>query len=195
MLFKKIAIAVIFILALMWIVGSSLLYIDSTKELSVHASSSSSTSTTTATTTEEYLDSGVLQPLASSQNTDTATSSTYAPTLIALSATSSTQAVEKNIPVTLVVDGARFTHQLTLGASVATLLDVAQEAGELSYDGKNYRGLGMLVTAINGKQNNADKNDMYWIYSVNGKKATVGVSQYILSPNDSISWNYEPNSY
>lgn len=61
-----------------------------------------------------------------------------------------------------------------------------------TFSGKEYSGLGFFVEEINGVKNNTQEG-RYWIYYINGKKAQVGISSYILKPNDIIMWKYEPD--
>jgi hypothetical protein len=55
---------------------------------------------------------------------------------------------------------------------------------------KNYPGMGYFVEEINGVKNNPTANT-YWFMYVNDQSAQVGASQYILKPNDIITWKYE----
>jgi imidazole glycerol phosphate synthase subunit HisF len=99
------------------------------------------------------------------------------------------------ITVTLSLAEKTYQHRLPEGASVESLMDAAQGAGEISYAAKRYSGLGMLVTSIDGKENDADGSDMYWILSVNGKKTTTGASTYLFRDGDVVTWTYEKNEY
>lgn len=66
-----------------------------------------------------------------------------------------------------------------------------EKTSDLSFQTRNYGGnLGHFITAIQGKKNN-DEPGKYWIYYINDKKATVGISTYILQPHDIIEWKYE----
>lgn len=60
--------------------------------------------------------------------------------------------------------------------------------GEFSFHYKEYPGMGAFVNEINGIKG---KSGAYWIYYVNGKEASVGVSSYILKEGDSILWKQE----
>ncbi len=53
---------------------------------------------------------------------------------------------------------------------------------------KEYPRMGAFVNEINGIKG---KSGAYWIYYVNGKEASVGVSSYILKEGDSILWKQE----
>ena len=58
------------------------------------------------------------------------------------------------------------------------------------FTAKEFSGMGYFVDEINGVKNNNQTGE-YWIYYVNNKSATVGISQYILKPGDKIEWKYE----
>jgi hypothetical protein len=59
------------------------------------------------------------------------------------------------------------------------------------YESIEYGGdLGTFVQSINGiAENNREK--MYWILYINGKKSNKGISTLKLKPDDIIMWNYE----
>jgi len=56
------------------------------------------------------------------------------------------------------------------------------------FKAKEYPGMGYLVEEINGIKGAGGK---YWTLYVNGKYATVGVSQYKPNDGDVIDWRYE----
>jgi hypothetical protein len=60
-----------------------------------------------------------------------------------------------------------------------------KNANNFSFNYKNYPSLGIFINEINGQKAGSGK---YWIYSVNGKEATTGVSNYILKEGDIINW-------
>ena len=109
------------------------------------------------------------------------------------SATSSMEATSKRdlISVQFVVEHATTTFSITKDSMVLDLMIAASSSKAATFISKEYSGLGSLITSINGKTSDKDHNDLYWIYSVNGKKATVGVSQYVLHEGDVVSWSYE----
>lgn len=53
-----------------------------------------------------------------------------------------------------------------------------------------FSGLGYFVDEIDGIKTDKSQGK-YWIYYLNGKPAQLGISQYILKKNDSITWKYE----
>lgn len=78
------------------------------------------------------------------------------------------------------------------GANVYDLMLQAAQAGQFTLKEKNFGGsLGYLIETINGVASSPTKK-MFWIYYINGKKATLGISQYRLQPFDFIMWKYEP---
>lgn len=109
-------------------------------------------------------------------------------------ASTTTKEDSRSMGVTLVIDGHKSIYALPEHSTAFALMDAATREGDLRFTFKEYSGLGALILSINGKKSNQAGNDMYWIYSVNGKKATVGVSQYVLHDGDQVSWSYEPST-
>jgi len=60
----------------------------------------------------------------------------------------------------------------------------------LTYDAAEHGSLGAFISAIGGIKNDY-KEHMFWIYYVNGQKAHIGISNYILNNDDIITWQYE----
>lgn len=60
-----------------------------------------------------------------------------------------------------------------------------KNANNFSFNYKNYPSLGIFIDEINGQKAGSGK---YWIYSVNGEEATVGISNFILKDGDIINW-------
>lgn len=56
------------------------------------------------------------------------------------------------------------------------------------FHSKNYSSLGNFIDEINGVKGTPGR---YWIYYINNKKATVGVSKYFVKNGDIISWKQE----
>ncbi len=75
-------------------------------------------------------------------------------------------------------------------STVYDLMNTLKQRGNIDFKGQTSTGLGFFVEEINGIKNNT-ANNTYWIYYINGKMAGVGISNYILKPNDIISWKYE----
>lgn len=95
------------------------------------------------------------------------------------------------ISASLVINGKIYSLLLPENSSAYDLMLFARKAHGISFGGKEYSGLGFFIDEINGVKNNQGGNKKFWIYSVNGKKADVGVSQYRVKKGDIISWSYE----
>ncbi len=81
------------------------------------------------------------------------------------------------------------TTKIKEESTVLDLMKKLKEKERLTFESKNFgSGLGEYIESINGKKS-TDKE--FWIYYINNKKATVGVSTYKLQPNDIITWKYE----
>lgn len=57
-----------------------------------------------------------------------------------------------------------------------------------SFTTKNFPGLGQFVESINGAPNESRK---YWMYYINGKQGSIGVSNYIVEAGDIVEWKRE----
>lgn len=104
----------------------------------------------------------------------------------------STSSKTNEIKVTFVVslDDKKTSYNLSLG-SEKNIFDAMNELAFSSYfkfSGKNFSGMGFFVDEINGTKNSLTKN---WVYYINGKYATVGISGYYLKNGDIIEWKYE----
>jgi hypothetical protein len=60
--------------------------------------------------------------------------------------------------------------------------------GDFSFKYNEYPSMGIFVYEINGMK---ETRGSYWLYYVNDKEASVGVSSYILKEGDSILWKQE----
>jgi len=81
------------------------------------------------------------------------------------------------------------------GATVYDVMNIIQDSEEnkenknnFSFASKEYPGLGIFIDEINGIKGVPGK---YWIYYINDKEASVGISKYILKDGDIISWKQE----
>ncbi len=75
-------------------------------------------------------------------------------------------------------------------STVYDLMSALEQKGKIDFKGSVSAGLGFFVDEINGQKNSPSNNE-FWIYYINNKAAQVGVSNYILKPNDIINWKYE----
>lgn len=82
---------------------------------------------------------------------------------------------------------------LPSGSSVYDLMNLALKSTQFRFEGKKFPGMGFFVDEINGIKQDA-RRGKYWIYYINDKEAQVGVSTYIIKPNDVISWKYEASN-
>ncbi|MFC1598252.1 DUF4430 domain-containing protein [Patescibacteria group bacterium] len=82
-----------------------------------------------------------------------------------------------------------YAVDINTGATVEQLMKNAQQHG-FTYATKGFGKMGLYVTAVNGREED-DAAGMYWIYYVNGQRATMGITAQTLSKGDIIKWNYE----
>lgn len=96
----------------------------------------------------------------------------------------------KNIKVTLNVLDKTYNVNIKEGETVYDAMTNIQNVKEnnFSFKSKEYPSLGIFINEINGIKGGSGK---YWIYYVNDKKASVGVSNYVLKSGDIISWKQE----
>lgn len=98
------------------------------------------------------------------------------------------------IPAVLQVEQESFWAEIPEGSTAYDLMVLVSKQSDFTFHGRNFPGLGFFVDEIQEKKEN-QKEGIHWIYSINGKVAIVGVSSYIIQPNDVISWNYENSDY
>ncbi|MBT7928728.1 DUF4430 domain-containing protein [Candidatus Peregrinibacteria bacterium] len=99
--------------------------------------------------------------------------------------------INADIPVSFTVPHISYNTDTFVSekTSVYDLMNILPDS-EFQFSGKNFGSLGFFVESIGGIMND-NKNGMYWIYSINGSEAQTGISNYIIQPNDIISWDYE----
>ena len=90
--------------------------------------------------------------------------------------------------VTLAVGTSSHETSWHEGMTVIDAMKALKNAGMLSFNSKEFLGLGLFVEEISGKKN---ADGFYWILYINGEKAGMGASQTILAPDDMIEWKYE----
>lgn len=99
---------------------------------------------------------------------------------------------ENNIKVTLSVLDKKYEVRTQEGSSVFEMMKILEEesttSNKFNFKYKEVSGLGSFITEINGVKGTPGK---YWMYYVNDKLASVGVSNYILKEGDIISWKNE----
>lgn len=87
----------------------------------------------------------------------------------------------------LEINGVKYESEISEQTNVYDFMVKLRDEGKINFKSKTYSGMGELIEEINGLKN--DKNK-YWIYSVNGKEAQIGVSDYKINGGDVISWKY-----
>ncbi len=82
------------------------------------------------------------------------------------------------------------SFEIEEGSTVYEAMLWMQENRGLQIEGTQYGNLGFFVESIGGIENDK-RGGKYWIYYINGAKAQMGISQYVIQPNDIITWKYE----
>lgn len=94
------------------------------------------------------------------------------------------------IEATLTVEEKTYLVSLPKGSSAYDFMAKAQQTSDLQFRGKEFPGLGFFIQEINGLEQ-SPRLGKYWIYYINGKKAEVGISAYMVNNHDVILWEYE----
>ena len=96
------------------------------------------------------------------------------------------------IKILLIVLDKKYNVDVKNGFSVLDVMLQAQKESKIdnsfNFKYREYTGLGVFITEINSQ---IGGRGSYWIYSVNGVEANVGVSNYKIKNGDIISWKYE----
>lgn len=87
----------------------------------------------------------------------------------------------------LVTPDRRYAFSSETELTVLGLMDQLVGQG-FAYTSEQY-DFGVFVTSIDGLQNNSDSRQ-YWTYTVDNQPAVIGVDQYRLEDNDTVSWSY-----
>lgn len=87
--------------------------------------------------------------------------------------------------ITLVAGNVTAELSITEGETLYETFIRARDENKISFDGKEYPGLGFFVTSIGAMQGKNGKNLIYYI---NGTEASVGISSYRPKNADIISW-------
>lgn len=95
----------------------------------------------------------------------------------------------KNIKASLVIQEKKYETDVKEGGTVLDVMQkIKEENKDFDFKYEEHTGLGVFINEINGLKGGGDG---YWIYSVNGVEANVGVSNYKIKNGDIISWKYE----
>ena len=84
----------------------------------------------------------------------------------------------------------RYESDISQNTSVYDFMIKLQDTQDFQFSGRDFFGVGFFVEEINHVSENAQER-IYWIFYVNDQKAKVGISSYIIKPNDIITWKYE----
>ena len=105
--------------------------------------------------------------------------------------TNSLNTATNTLSVTLEVNEQKYTLVYTNGDSLYDAMKKLQTNTDFRFSGRDFGGsLGYFVEEINGVKNDGSKGK-YWVYSINGEKAKIGVSNYTIKSKDIITWTYE----
>lgn len=69
--------------------------------------------------------------------------------------------------------------------TVYDVMKILKTENKITFEGKEYSGLGFFVTSVNSLKTGGGKNLMYY---VNDKEASVGISTYVIKEGDIIEW-------
>jgi hypothetical protein len=90
------------------------------------------------------------------------------------------------VNVSLKVLDSVYSTKIEEGSSVYdVMIKIKNENTDFDFKYKEYPSLGIFIDEINGMESSPGK---YWMYYINNKEASVGVSNYILKDGDSILW-------
>jgi hypothetical protein len=101
--------------------------------------------------------------------------------------TTETQNTNNTSLATLEVQDKKYQQEIEKEDSVYDLMEKIKNNPDnnFTFKVKNYPALGYFVDEINGVRG---KPGAYWIYYVNDKEASVGISNYIIKSGDIIRW-------
>jgi len=80
----------------------------------------------------------------------------------------------------------------TEGTVLSAMQALEAASSTFSFSGSQFPGLGFFVEAIGGQEARAGR---HWILYVNDTPATRGVSNTLVTPDDSLVWRYEESLY
>lgn len=104
--------------------------------------------------------------------------------------TSNSPVIPTPITATISINGQAYSLNLPEKSTAYDAMVQLVAEKKITIVFKEFSGLGYFVDEVDGIK--TDKNaGKYWIYHLNGKPAQMGISNYILKNNDSITWKYE----
>jgi hypothetical protein len=98
----------------------------------------------------------------------------------------------QSIETVLEINGVKYEDEIAGKTSIYDFMSKLQAEGKIKFTEKNYVGMGEFIVSINGVANNQKQS---WIYYVNGKEASIGISNYKINGGDVVSWKYEQSNY
>mgnify|MGYP003394596286 CR=1 FL=1 len=103
---------------------------------------------------------------------------------------------DETFPAKFIVQNQEYSLSVKPGATVYDAMSSLALSSQkpFLFESKLYSGMGYFIEEINGIKNDTAKS-IYWIYYINGEPAKIGVSNYIIKPNDIITWKYETNKF
>lgn len=96
--------------------------------------------------------------------------------------TSSEKAQTLKVSIVLSEDGKEFSNAELEVKEGSTVMEALQE----KYDVVEDKG---FITTIDGKEQNVDGNNKWWMYTVNGEMANVGAAEYKLKDGDKVEFD------
>lgn len=97
----------------------------------------------------------------------------------------------KNITVDVVYENGVTDHyQLTTEAQF--LLEALKTIPDLTIEGTTSKEFGLMVTKINGKQADYQKDGAYWALLLDGEPCSYGVSQQAIKDGERYTFQYTP---
>ena len=97
---------------------------------------------------------------------------------------------QNTVEVTIVINGQKYALNMPEKSTAYEAMAQLVADKKITMAFKQFIGLGYFVDEVDGVK--TDKNSgKYWIYYLNDKPAQMGISNYILKNNDSLTWKYE----
>lgn len=97
---------------------------------------------------------------------------------------------KRTITATITVQGKNYPLTISEYSTAYDLMISAKNQRLITLHATPYGDLGYMIDELNGLKNSSGEKK-YWIYYINGKKATIGISSYVIHEGDIIEWKYE----
>lgn len=112
---------------------------------------------------------------------------TGTPYATSVTATSMTDEPTGGISIPVKVGDKTYDVRVPEGSEVIDAMIAAKNLG-LTYDGREFMGLGLRVDEINGVRS---KDGFYWFLYINDRSSDFGASQMTLKAGDTVEWRYK----